>query len=90
MNFVAYYIVAIIVRNALAVIKVMKFPLHVVEFAVFDEDPGIFWEHSFEGLMSSLSHLGSGCTLGIVFESESPKSSFISPKGLYMDYIRIH
>jgi hypothetical protein len=52
-NCAAYYIVASIVRNALAVIIVMKFALNIVELAVFDENPGGFAAQLFD----SFNHL---------------------------------
>lgn len=79
-NCVAYYIVASIVRNMLAVIIMMKFALNVVELAVFDENPGGFAEQLFE----SFNHLTrTVCALGL----SSNTSLFISLRGLYMDRV---
>ena len=50
MNRVAYYVVAAIVRNTLAVIIVMIFALDVVELLVSDENPRGFAEQLFEGI----------------------------------------
>ena len=62
MDSVAYYIVASVVRDTLAVIIVMIFALDLIEFAVLDENPGRFAEQSFEGF----SHLTrSVCALGL-------------------------
>ena len=41
-NCVTYYIAAFVFRNTLAVIIMMIFFLDLVEFAVFDENPGGF------------------------------------------------
>ena len=50
MDCVAYYIVASIVRNTLAVIIVMEFALDLVEFAVIDKNSGGFAEQVLEGI----------------------------------------
>ena len=54
---VAYYIVASVVRDTLAVIIVMIFALDLVEFAVLDENPGRFAEQRFEDTSTTLTVL---------------------------------
>ena len=54
---VAYYIVASVVRDTLAVIIMMIFASDLVEFAVLDENPGRFAEQSFEDTITTLTVL---------------------------------